>query len=170
MALVVRDRVKTTTTTTGTGTLTLGSPALGFQGFSVIGDGNTTYYTITDTITGDWEVGLGTYTSSGTTLARNTVLDSSAGGSLVNFAAGSKDVFVMYPSEKAVYQDAAGDVTVAGNITGQEMTASNGLLVHSATITISHTVPSGYNVISAGPITIADGVTVTITDGTWVIA
>jgi hypothetical protein len=170
MALVVRDRVKTTTTTTGTGTLTLGSPALGFQGFSVIGDGNTTYYTITDTITGDWEVGLGTYTSSGTTLARNTVLDSSAGGSLVNFAAGSKDVFVVYPSEKAVYQDAAGDVTVAGNITGQEMTASNGLLVHSALITISHTVPSGYNVISAGPITIADGVTVTITDGTWVIA
>ena len=169
MALVVRDRVKTTTTTTGTGTLTLGAAAAGFQAFSVIGDGNTTYYTITDTVTGDWEVGLGTYTSSGTTLARNTVLDSSNGGSLVNFAAGSKDVFVVYPSEKAVYQDAAGDVTVAGNITGQEMTASNGLLVHSALITISHTVPSGYNVISAGPITIDDGVTVTITDGTWVI-
>ena len=169
MALVVRDRVKTTTTTTGTGTLTLGAAATGFQAFSVIGDGNTTYYTITDTVTGVWEVGIGTYTASGTTLSRTTVLDSSSGGSLVNLSAGSKDVFVVYPAEKAVYQDTAGDVTVAGNITGQEMTASNGLLVHSALITLDHVVPAGYNVISAGPITIDDGVTVTITDGTWVI-
>jgi hypothetical protein len=169
MALVVRDRVKTTTTTTGTGTLTLGAAASGFQAFSVIGDGNTTYYTITDTVTGDWEVGIGVYTASGTTLSRDTVLDSSNGGSLVSFVAGSKDVFVVYPSEKAVYQDTAGDVTVAGNITGQELTASNGLLVHSALITQDATVAAGYNVISAGPITIDDGVTVTITDGTWVI-
>lgn len=169
MALVVRDRVKTTTTTTGTGTITLGSASLGFQGFSVIGDGNTTYYTITDTVTGDWEVGIGVYTASGTTLSRDTVLDSSNSGSLVSFAAGSKDVFVVYPAEKAVYRNTAGDVTVDGNITGQEMTASNGLLVHSATITQDHTVPAGYNVISAGPITIDDGVTVTITDGTWVV-
>jgi hypothetical protein len=169
MALVVRDRVKTTTTTTGTGTITLGAAALGFQGFSAIGDGNSTYYTITDTSTGDWEVGLGTYTASGTTLSRTTVLDSSNGGSLVNFAAGAKDVFVVYPSEKSVYQDAAGDVTVAGNITGQELTASNGLLIHASTITQNVTVAAGYNVVSAGPIVIDDGVTVIVTDGTWVV-
>lgn len=169
MALVVRDRVKTSTTTTGTGTVTLGTAALGFQAFSVIGDGNTTYYTITDSTTGDWEVGVGVYTASGTTLSRATVLDSSNGGALVDFVAGAKDVFVVYPAEKAVYQDTAGDVTVAGNITGQELTASNGLLIHSALITQDVTVPAGYNVVSAGPIVIDDGVTVIVTDGTWVV-
>ena len=102
MALVVKDRVKSTTTTTGTGTITLGAAAAGFQDFSVIGDGNTTYYTITDTITGVWEVGIGTYSTSGNQLARTTVFASSNAGSLVNFSAGTKDVFVTYPASMAV--------------------------------------------------------------------
>tara|TARA_R110000796_G_scaffold10231_5_gene34203 strand:- start:91 stop:1155 length:1065 start_codon:yes stop_codon:yes gene_type:complete len=99
MALVVKDRVKETTTTTGTGTLTLAGAANGFQAFSVLGDGSTTYYAIYDTATGGWEVGLGTYTLSGTTLARTTVLSSSNAGAAVNWSAGSKDVFVTQPSE-----------------------------------------------------------------------
>lgn len=131
MALVVKDRVKVVSTTTGTGTFTLGAAPSGFQDFSVIGDGNTTYYAIVDSAAGAWEVGIGTYTASGTTLSRDTILESSTGGTAVNFAAGDKDVFVTYPAEKAVYQDAAGDVTVDGNITGQELTASNGLLIHA---------------------------------------
>ncbi len=103
MAFVVKDRVKVTTTTTGTGTLTLGSAAVGgFQDFSVIGDGNTTYYAITDSTNSAWEVGIGVYTSSGTTLSRDTVLESSNAGALVDFAAGSKDVFVTYPAERSV--------------------------------------------------------------------
>ncbi len=77
MALVVKDRVRETTTTTGTGTVTLGGAVSGFQSFSVIGNANTTYYTIVDAIAGSWEVGIGTYTSSGTTLSRDTVLESS---------------------------------------------------------------------------------------------
>lgn len=89
MALVVKDRVKETTTTTGTGTITLAGASQGFQSFSVIGNGNTTYYTIVDPATGDWEVGVGTYTSSGTTLSRTTVLESSNAGSLVPFGAGT---------------------------------------------------------------------------------
>jgi hypothetical protein len=112
MALVVKDRVQETTTTTGTGTLTLGGAVLGFQSFATIGNGNATYYTINDTITGDWEVGIGTYTASGTTLSRTTVLSSSNGGALVSFAAGSKNVFVTYPSERAVYKDLADVYTV----------------------------------------------------------
>ena len=108
MALVVKDRVKETTTTTGTGTITLAGASSGFQSFSVIGDGNSTYYVITDVATGDWEVGVGTYTASGTTLSRATVLSSSNGGSLVPLAAGTKDVFVAYPAERAVYLDSAG--------------------------------------------------------------
>ena len=100
MALIVKDRVKETTTTTGTGTLTLAGAETGFQAFSVIGDGNKTFYTITDGT--DWEVGIGTYTSSGTTLSRDTILESSNAGSAVNWGAGDKDVFCTYPAEKSV--------------------------------------------------------------------
>ena len=108
MALVVKDRVQETTTTVGTGTVTLGGAVLGFQTFAIIGDGNTTYYAIVDPTTGEWEVGIGTYTASGTTLSRTTVFESSNSGSLVNFAAGTKNVFCTYPAERAVYLDAAG--------------------------------------------------------------
>lgn len=100
MALIVKDRVKETTTTTGTGTLTLAGAETGFQAFSVIGDGNKTFYTITDGT--DWEVGIGTYTLSGTTLSRDTILESSNSGSAVNWGAGDKDVFCTYPAEKSV--------------------------------------------------------------------
>jgi hypothetical protein len=100
MALVLADRVQETTTTTGTGTVTLAGAASGFQSFAAIGDGNSTYYTITNGT--DWEVGIGTYTSSGTTLSRTTVLSSSNSGSLVSFSAGSKNVFVTYPASVAV--------------------------------------------------------------------
>lgn len=106
MALVIADRVQETTTTTGTGTVTLAGAATGFQSFAAIGDGNTTYYTIAGIGTSEWEVGLGTYTSSGTTLSRTTVLSSSNSGSLVNFSAGTKNVFCSYPAGKSVNEDA----------------------------------------------------------------
>lgn len=109
MALVIKDRVKETTTTTGTGTYTLAGAEVGFQSFSTIGNGNTTYYTVTDG--GDWEVGIGTYTASGTTLARTTILSSSNSGNAVSWSAGEKFVFVTQPSSKANYLDAAGNVT-----------------------------------------------------------
>lgn len=107
MALVLADRVRETSTSTGTGTITLGGAVLGFQTFAAVGDGNVTYYTIADQGGANWEVGIGTYTASGTSLSRTTVLSSSNGGALVNFSAGTKDVFVVYPSERAVYYDAA---------------------------------------------------------------
>lgn len=100
MALVLKDRVKETTTSTGTGTVTLAGAATGFQSFSVIGNGNTTYYAIVGGT--EWEVGIGTYTSSGTTLSRDTVLASSNSGALVPFSSGSKDVFVTYPAGYSV--------------------------------------------------------------------
>jgi hypothetical protein len=112
MPLVVKDRVKVTSTTAGTGTLTLGAASFGFQDFSVVGDGNTTYYAVVDTETGDWEVGIGTYTSSGTTLSRATILESSTGGTAVNFAANPKDVFVTYPAERSVYLDETGNLSI----------------------------------------------------------
>jgi hypothetical protein len=100
MALVIEDRVKETTTTTGTGTITLAGAATGFQSFAAIGDGNTTYYAISGG--SQWEVGLGTYTASGTTLSRDTVFASSNAGALVSFSAGTKDVICTNPATKAV--------------------------------------------------------------------
>jgi hypothetical protein len=122
MALVLADRVKDTTTTTGTGSVTLsGSPPAGFQSFgAAIGNGNTTYYTISGG--SEWEVGIGTYNSTGVVLNRDTVLSSSNSGSLVNFSAGSKDVFVTYPAERSVNEDATGNVNI--NITGSAVTAT----------------------------------------------
>lgn len=102
MALVLADRVKETTTTTGTGTVTLLGASTGFQSFAVVGNANTTYYAIVGQTGSEWEVGVGTYTSSGTTLARTTVLSSSNSGSAVNFSAGTKDVFVTYPASYSV--------------------------------------------------------------------
>jgi hypothetical protein len=99
MAFVVADRVKELTTTLGTGTVTLTGAAAGYQSFSAIGNNNQTFYTIAHQTASEWEVGIGTYTSSGTTLSRSTVLSSSNSGSLVNFSVGTKDVFVTYPSQ-----------------------------------------------------------------------
>ena len=96
MPIVLKDRVKTTTTTTGTGTLTLSTAATGYQAFSAIGDGNQTYYLITDGT--NWETGLGTYSTSGTTLSRDQVFESSNSDALVNWGAGTKDVLCGWPS------------------------------------------------------------------------
>jgi hypothetical protein len=114
MALVVKDRVQETSTTTGTGTITLAGAVTGFQSFSVIGDANTTYYAIVGSA--EWEVGLGTYTSSGTTLSRDTILESSNGGTAVNFSAGTKNVFVTYPAEKSLYLDGSNNAIGLGTV------------------------------------------------------
>lgn len=151
MALVLADRVKETTTTTGTGTVTLLGASTGYQSFAVVGDGNTTYYTIAGQTTSEWEVGIGTYTLSGTTLARTTVLASSNAGSLVTFSAGTKDVFVTYPAGRSVY-------------------GGEGYTENDAQIDVSSTINTGRNAISAGPISIASGITVTVPTGSvWTV-
>jgi len=151
MAFVLADRVRETTTSTGTGTITLAGAVTGFQTFAAIGNANTTYYTIAGQGTSEWEVGIGTYTSSGTTLARNTVLASSNSGSLVNFSAGTKDVFCDYPAGRAV---------VGGD----------GYTENDVDITISSTINTGRNAISAGPVTVASGVSVTVPSGSvWTV-
>tara|TARA_R110002126_G_scaffold141713_1_gene286844 strand:- start:549 stop:1127 length:579 start_codon:yes stop_codon:yes gene_type:complete len=116
MALVLADRVQETTTTTGTGSVTLDGAVTGFQSFAVVGNGNTTFYTIADQGGANWEVGIGTYSTTGPTLARTTVLSSSNGGSLVTFTAGTKTVFVTYPSEQSVNLDASNNVSALGTI------------------------------------------------------
>lgn len=151
MTFVVADRVKETTTTTGTGTITLLGASTGFQSFAVIGNGNLTYYTIAGQTGNEWEVGIGTYTSSGTTLARTTVLSNSSGTqpSALNFSAGTKDVFVAYP---------------AG------VSSTNGVMVQSDTVSESTTISTGSNGLSVGPVTVASGQSVTVASGQrWVV-
>lgn len=164
MALVLADRVQETSTTAGTGSLTLAGALTGYQTFSAgIGDGNSCYYTITNAA-GSWEAGIGTYTSSGNTLSRTTVLASSNSGSLVSFS-GTLNVFVTYPAERAVYQDAS-----TGTSYSAQFASSNGLTLNNATVSANYTLPTGYNAVSAGPITVASGITVTVPSGsTWVV-
>jgi|TARA_B100001094_G_scaffold275847_1_gene283640 hypothetical protein len=118
MALVVADRVKETTTTTGTGAISLAGAATNFATFaSALSNADTTYYAIVDDINTAFEVGIGTYASSGNTLTRTTVLASTNSGSAVNLSAGSKEVFITYPAGKSVNRDASGNVTVGGGVT-----------------------------------------------------
>jgi len=119
MALVLNDRVKETSTTTGQGTLDLAGAATGFETFVTgIGDTNTTYYAIVHATDGTWEIGIGTIgDASPDTLARTTVIDTSAGNTTkIDFATGTKNVFCTLPSSKAVFLDADGDVTLGANL------------------------------------------------------
>lgn len=147
MALVVKDRVQVTTTTTGTGTITLGSAVTGFQDFSVIGDGNTTYYAITSG--SDWEVGVGTYTSSGTTLSRDTILESSNAGSAITLS-GTSNVFCTYPAERSVNTNDIGTTIQAydADIAKYDDTTAN------FTGTLQQ---GGNNVLTSGPAFQAQG-------------
>ena len=112
MALVLADRVQQTGTANTTVSFSLTGSVVGFQSFTVIGNGNTTYYSATDP-SGNWEVGIGTYATGGT-LTRTTILASSNSGSAVTFS-GTVNVFVTYPSEKSVNQDANNLVAIPYN-------------------------------------------------------
>ena len=126
MALVVADRVKETTTTTGTGTITLAGAEPNFITFtSALSDGDTTYYAIVDDANSDFEVGLGTFTASGTTLARTTVLASSNSGSAVDLQSGTKEVFINYPADKSVYLDGSDQLVINGTAVTSTATEIN---------------------------------------------
>jgi hypothetical protein len=152
MAFVVKDRVKETTTTTGTGTITLAGAVTGFQAFSVIGDGNVTYYTIAGGA--EFEVGIGTYTLSGTTLSRTTILESSNAGAAVNFSAGTKDVFVTYPAERSV-------IAVGGGVTSD----TGAVYINKTIMNENTTIEADENGLIVGPFTVAGGVSFTVTSG-----
>jgi len=132
MAFVIADRVRETTLTSGTGTLTLAGPYSGFQAFSVIGNGNTTYYAVIDPTTGAWEVGIGTYTSSGNTLSRDTVLSSSNSGGLVSFGSGVKDAICTQPSERNVY-------VVGSDVVAENSAKVPNTLLANSSVTIGST-------------------------------
>jgi hypothetical protein len=114
MALVLLDRVQQTGTANTTVSFTLSGSVTGYQSFTAIGNGNTTYYAATDT-SGNWEAGIGTYSTTGPTLTRTTILSSSNSGSAVTFS-GTVNVFVTYPASKSVNLDASSNVSALGTV------------------------------------------------------
>ena len=137
MALVLLDRAKETTVVLGTtaNAVLLGATT-GYQSFANVGDGNTTYYCIAEQAGANWEIAEGTYTLATTTITRDaTPISSSNAGAAVNFSAGTKDIFIVYPASKGVWLDSFGNAVNLGtpvglvgtNITGTAtaFTASN---------------------------------------------
>jgi hypothetical protein len=137
MALVIANRVQETTTTTGTGTVTLAGAVAGFQSFAVVGNGNTTYYTITSGTA--WEVGIGTYSTTGPTLARTTILSSSAAGAAITLV-GTSTVFSSYPAEKVI-SDGYGLLPVANGGTGATTLTANNVLLGNGTSAVQVVAP-----------------------------
>lgn len=138
MALQLRDRVKESSTTTGTGTFDLAGAYVGYQSFATaVTSGSTVYYTIHNTtagVDGEWEVGIGIFTDGAPdTLSRDTVLASSAGGTTkVTFSAGTKEVFITYPAEKAVFLNS--DTSVV-NVDGTSTVPFATITANTATLT-----------------------------------
>jgi hypothetical protein len=157
MALTISDRIKETTTTTGTGTYTLGGAVTGFETFTVnLSNSDTTYYCCTDNT--DFEVGLGTFTSSGTTLARTTILASSNSNNAVNWSSGTRTIFCTIPAVKSVILDASGNATL-----GADLTVTGDLTVAGDDITMG-TNTSGHVLVADGtnynPVAISGDVTI----------
>jgi hypothetical protein len=127
MALVIKDRVKETTTTTGTGTYTLAGAVTGFETFTAnLSNSDTTYYACTDNT--NFEVGIGTFTTSGTTLARTTVLASSNSNNAVNWSSGTRTIFITYPADKSVFIDASDHLTLTGGVLNVKNTGSQSVV------------------------------------------
>lgn len=151
MALVLADRVQETCTSPGTGAVTLLGAVTGYQTFNAtVGNGNTCYYCIADQGGSNWEVGVGTYASSGNTLTRTTPLSGSA-ATPVNFSSGTQSVFVTYPAEKSVNLDASGNVSALGTITSGVWNGSTLPVAYGGTGVTTST-GTGDNVLSTNPV------------------
>lgn len=111
MSYIIADRVKQQTSTTGVGAVTLGSSVTGFQVFSAVcSNGDTFHYAIVHLTNGSWETGLGTYNSGAGTVSRS-VLTSSNSNQLVDFASGTKEIFITPVAGNIVLKNNTGAIT-----------------------------------------------------------
>lgn len=163
MAFLLPDRVMELSTTTGTGTITLLGAVTGFQSFTAVGDSNSTRYCIegldsSGQLSGEWEVGYGTFTSSGTTFSRDTILASSNSGSAVNFSSGFKRVFVADLPSPTIYSNG---VSVLPGVSILDFKDFN-TEVTGRNVSIYHGIPG----FCQGRLTPTQGTPVTVTDVT----
>ena len=156
MAFVLQNRNQETTTTTGTGTITLAGAVAGFQSFATVGNGNTTYYCITSGSA--WEVGLGTYSSAGPTLARTTIYSNSLGTTAAISLTGTSNVFVTLPAEQILGN---GKFLQWQSVQTSDFTAVSGYAYPVNTTSAAITVP-----LPASP-SIGDLVAIVDYAGTW---
>jgi hypothetical protein len=162
MALTISDRIKETSNTTGTGTYTLAGAVTGFETFTAnLSNSDTTYYCCTDNT--DFEVGLGTFTTSGTTLARTTILASSNSNNAVSWGAGTRTVFCTLPAAKTIILDASGNTTIGGVVTiGSQLimpdVTSAKILVADGTSYQEVAVSGDVTIANTGAVTIGSGV------------
>jgi hypothetical protein len=162
MALTISDRIKETSNTTGTGTYTLAGAVTGFETFTAnLSNSDTTYYCCTDNT--DFEVGLGTFTTSGTTLARTTILASSNSNNAVSWGAGTRTLFCTLPAAKTVFLDASGNTTIGGVVTiGSQLimpdVTSAKILVADGTSYQEVAVSGDVTIANTGAVTIGSGV------------
>ena len=162
MALTISDRIKETSNTTGTGTYTLAGAVTGFETFTAnLSNSDTTYYCCTDNT--DFEVGLGTFTSSGTTLARTTILASSNSNNAVSWTSGTRTLFCTLPAAKTVFLDASGNTTIGGVVTiGSQLimpdVTSAKILVADGTSYQEVAVSGDVTIANTGAVTIGSGV------------
>lgn len=148
MALILKDRVQETSTANTTVSFSLAGASTGYTTFSsAIGNTNTTYYGASDGT--NWEVGVGTYATTGNLLNRTTILASSNAGTAVTFS-GTVTVWVDYPAGRAVYGDASNNVTVPGAM-------NSAVISTSKNVSVSAAIASNANGISYGPIKILVG-------------
>jgi hypothetical protein len=162
MALTISDRIKETSNTTGTGTYTLAGAVTGFETFTAnLSNSDTTYYCCTDNT--DFEVGLGTFTTSGTTLARTTILASSNSNNAVSWTSGTRTLFCTLPAAKTVFLDASGNTTIGGVVTiGSQLimpdVTSAKILVADGTSYQEVAVSGDVTIANTGAVTIGSGV------------
>ena len=143
MAFALKDRIQETTTTTGTGTITLAGAVAGFQSFAAVGNGNTTYYCITSGSA--WEVGLGTYSTTGPTLARTTIYSNSLGTTAAISLTGTSNVFVTLPAQQI---PGNGKFLQWQSVQTSNFTAVNGYAypVNTTSAAITVTLPASPNI------------------------
>lgn len=124
-----KDNIQVTSTTTGTDTLTQAAAVTGFAAPAAGDDGKT--FTIMIKLvdasgipTGEWELCESTYTHSGTTWSRGTLIDSST-GSRVTFSAGTKHIAVVAPAR--VFGAAGGGLEISNQtVTTTDITGAVG--------------------------------------------
>lgn len=164
MAYRILNRAKMSVSgTPGTGNITLGSASTGFMDLATAGisNGDTFPYVIEDS--SNWEIGIATYSSTGPTVTRTTVVASSAGGT-TPISATSAAVIFLAPL--------AWDLSNTGYGTGGGVYPSQDQAFHlnSQNIASSYSIPSGFNAGSFGPVTVNSGATVTVPSGSvWTI-
>ena len=145
MAFKLNDRVKETSTFTGSpGTINLAGAVDGFETFATgIGGNNETYFCISHITLTEFEVGRCTLNASGNAIISRTIFTSSNSNSLVNFSAGTKEIFCTLPAQEAL---SAG------------MSPTKYVVTHNSIIQDSQTMDSG---VLAGPVTITGSLTIT---------